>query len=65
LKDTAQIPHPLRVAAHPEPMVRREAARQLGRTYVREAGSALLDLMKDDDDDVRQQAEQCLKRIVS
>lgn len=46
-------------------MVRREAARQLGRTYVREAGSALLDLMKDDDDDVRQQAEQCLKRIVS
>lgn len=60
LKDARFATDLARGARHPDAMVRCAAAEQLGRLFTREAAPFLLDLLKDDHQDVRNKAKERL-----
>lgn len=62
-KDPSLIPLLVRGASHPHSQVRMCSANQLGRTFSSDAGATLLELLKDDDEQVRKGANAALERI--
>lgn len=64
-KDGALAPAIARAANHPSADVRQATATALGRTFSKQAVPFLLELLKDDDDAVRETADKCLTEIAS
>ncbi|HEX5051682.1 MAG TPA: HEAT repeat domain-containing protein, partial [Planctomycetota bacterium] len=64
-KDASHLSQLVRGAAHPSYRVRLVAATSLGNTFSREAAPQLLDLLKDDAEPVRQEAQKALDQIAS
>jgi hypothetical protein len=63
LKDSRFAADLARGAQHGQPSVRMTAAEQLGRLFTREAAPFLLDLLKDDDKNVRDLAKERLELL--
>jgi HEAT repeat protein len=59
------VPRLIEALRHPDPRVRRSAARVLGKTpRARDAAHALLDLMRDPDALVRETAVEVLQKVL-
>ncbi|MCK5942538.1 MAG: HEAT repeat domain-containing protein, partial [Planctomycetes bacterium] len=64
-KDAAFVPQLQRGTKHRDDVVRGHAATLLGRTFTREAADALIELLRDDDHDVRKAADNALGMIAN
>jgi HEAT repeat protein len=64
-KDPSLVPTLLRGAAHRVSAVRVAVAQQLGMTFAREAAAPLIEMLKDDQDEVRKEAQQALDQIAN
>jgi hypothetical protein len=64
-KDVRYLPQLVKGASHPDRSVRIQAANALGNTFSREAGSHLIEMLRDDSPSVRQAAQAALDQIAN
>ncbi|HEX6813970.1 MAG TPA: HEAT repeat domain-containing protein [Planctomycetota bacterium] len=64
-KDVRYLPQLVKGSAHPHPQVRIQAASAIGNTFAREAGAPLIEMLRDDDPNVRSAAQNALTEIAN
>jgi HEAT repeat protein len=64
-KDVRYLPQLVKGTSHPVWQVRIQAASSIGNTFAREAGAPLIEMLRDDDPNVRDAAQNALNQIAN